>query len=149
MLFSRINKTDPEKVCAVVQAGEALLAGRPVCYHWTGTSDGKIGWLADAATDATMTIGLADAAIAINAYGLVQVYGYRSDAQLLCASNVATNCGAILAVGSASSGYLYMSASVGAATALQPNFVLAMSASSTSTDISATLFTGGVFIRCM
>lgn len=149
MLFSRINKTDPEKVFIVVKAGEALLQGRPVCYHWTGTDDGKVGWLCDSAADCVAAIGLADAAIAANAYGLVQCYGYRSDAQLLCGSNVATNCQAVLNVASASSGYLNMSVSIGAATAVQPSFILAMSASSTSTDISATLFTGGVFIRCM
>jgi hypothetical protein len=149
MLFSRINKSDAEKVWVSVQSGEALLQGRPVVYHWTGTSDGKIGWLADAAYDGTGVIGLADAAIALGAYGLVQVYGYRSDAQLLCASDAATNCGAVLAVGSASSGYLYMSVSLGAATGVQPSFILAHSVALSSTSVSATLTTGGVFIRCM
>ena len=149
MIFSRINKTDPEKIWVSVQAGEALLQGRPVVYHWTGTSDGKIGWLADAAYDGTGVIGLADAAIAINAYGLVQCYGYRSDAQLVCASDAATNCGAIMAVASASSGYLYMSVSIGAATGVQPSFILGHSVALSSTSVSATLTTGGVFIRCM
>lgn len=146
MIFTRINRTDPEKIWMCVQAGEALLIGRPVALHFSGTSDGKMGYLADAATDATLVVGLADKAIAANDYGLVQCYGYRSDAQVINASDAAADCGAIMAVGSASSGYLYMSVSVGAATALQPNFVLALSASKTT---STTLYTGGVFIRCM
>jgi hypothetical protein len=146
MLFSRINKTDPEKVCVVVKAGEALLVGRPVCYHWTGTDDGKIAWLCDAATDQSMCIGLADAAIAANAYGLVQCYGYRSDAQMIFGTSAQTNCGAIMDVGSGSSGYLYMLSSAGAAAAVFTPFTLALSASTTAT---AGLVTGGVFIRCM
>jgi hypothetical protein len=146
MLFSRINKTDPEKVFIVVKAGEALLQGRPVCYHWTGTDDGKIGWLADAATDGPLVVGLADAAIASGAYGLVQCYGYRSDAQMIMASDAAANCGAVMAVASASSGHLYMLSSLGAAAAVFTPFTLALSASQTTT---AGLITGGILIRCM
>lgn len=146
MIFSRVNRTDPEKVFMCVKAGEALLIGRPVCLHFNGTDDGKVGYLADAATDGTLVVGLADKAIASGDYGLVQCYGYRSDAQVINASDAAADCGAIMAVGSASSGYLYMSASVGAATAAQPQFVLALSASKTT---STALYTGGVFIRCM
>ncbi len=146
MLFPRINRTEPEKVYMCVKAGEALLQGRPVCLHFSGTDDGKLGYTADAATDGTLVVGLADKAVASGDYGLVQCYGYRSDAQLVNASDAAANCGAILAVGSGSSGHLYMSVSVGAATAVQPAFALALSASKTT---SATLYTGGVFIRCM
>lgn len=146
MLFPRLNRTEPEKVWMCVKAGEALLIGRPVCLHFNGTDDGKVGYTADAATDATLVVGLADKAIASGDYGLVQCYGFRSDAQIINASDAAADCGAVLAVGSASSGYLYMSVSAGAATALQPNFVLALSASKTT---STTLYTGGVFIRCM
>jgi hypothetical protein len=146
MLFTRLNRTDPEKVFMNVKAGEALLIGRPVALHFSGTDDGKAGYLADAATDGTLVVGLADKAIASGAYGLVQCYGYRSDAQIINASDAAANCGAIMAIGSASSGHLYMSVSVGAATADQPAFVLALSASKTT---STTLYTGGVFIRCM
>ncbi|HBH13814.1 MAG TPA: hypothetical protein DDX29_12005 [Clostridiales bacterium] len=146
MLFSRLNRTDPEKVFISVKAGEALLIGRPVCLHFNGTDDGKVGYLADAATDGTLVVGLADKAIASGSYGLVQCYGYRSDAQIINASDAAADCGAVMAVGSASSGHLYMSVSVGAASGIQPNFVLALSASKTT---STTLYTGGVFIRCM
>jgi hypothetical protein len=146
MLFSRINRSDPEKIFMSVKAGEALLAGRPVCLHFNGTDDGKVGYLADAATDGTLVVGLADKAIPSGDYGLVQCYGYRGDAQVVNASDAALDCGAILAVGSGSSGHLYMSVSVGAATAAQPPFVLAGSASKTT---STTLYATGVFIRCM
>lgn len=146
MLFSRINRSNPEKIYLVVKAEEALLKGRPVCMHFTGTDDGLLAATANAATDATMVVGLADAAIASGDYGLVQCYGYRSDAQCINGSDAAAACGAIMAVGSASSGYLYMSVSLGAATAIQPAFVMANTASKTT---SATLYEQSVFIRCM
>jgi hypothetical protein len=146
MIFPRLNRTEPEKIWMCVKAAEALLIGRPVALHFTGTDDGKLGYLADAAADGPLVVGLADKAIASGDYGLVQCYGFRSDAQMILASDAAVSCGAVMAVGSASSGYLYMSVSVGAATGDQPSFVLALSASKTT---SATLFTGGVFIRCM
>ena len=146
MLFSRINRTDPEKVFIAVKAGEALIAGRPVCMHFNGTDDGKVGYLADAATDYTLVVGLADKAIASGDYGLVQCYGFRSDAFMYLGSDAAADCGAVLAVASASSGFLSMSVSVGAITAMNPMFVFAHSVSKTTTTA---LWQGGVFIRCM
>jgi hypothetical protein len=146
MLFPRINRTDPEKIWMCVKAGEALLIGRPVALHFNGTDDGKMGYTADAAADGTLVVGLADKAIASGDYGLVQCYGFRSDAQLYLGSNGSVDCGGILAVASASSGFLSMSVSIGAISADQPPFVLALSASQTS---SSGLVTGGVFIRCM
>lgn len=146
MLFSRVVRTEPEKVFIVMKAVEALLIGRPVSVQFTGTDDGKLGYLADAAADGPTVVGLADKNIGAGDYGLVQCYGYRSDAQIINASDIATSAGAIMAVGSASSGYLYVSVSIGAATALQPPFLWAHSASKTT---STTLWTAGVFIRCM
>jgi len=146
MLFSRINRTEPERVTVIVKAGEALLDGRPVCYHFDGTGDGKDGFLANAVTDATMVIGLADEAIASGEYGRVLAYGLKTNAQILGDSDFAVNCGAQFAVEEGSSGYLIMGASVGAATAVQPNFVYGHSASLTS---SAALRAAGVFVRCL
>ena len=146
MLFSRINKVDPEKVFIVVQAGEALLQGRPVCYHWTGTSDGKIGWLADEATDQQTVVGLADAAIASGAYGLVQCYGYRSDGQVMLSTTIALNNGAALNIASVSSGCLSCAVTIAAAGGAFLPFVLAASATMASTATPAAM---GVFIRCM
>ena len=147
MLFQRINRTDPEKIYMIVKAdGGGLMVGRPVCFHFTGTDDGLLGSLADAPTDGTSVVGIANAAIAAGDYGLVQCYGYRTDCQFLGASNFAADCGAIMAVASASSGFLSQSVSLGAITGVQPSFVYAISA---STALSAGLQTGAMFIRCM
>jgi hypothetical protein len=146
MIFPRLNRTEPEKVWMCVKAGEALLAGFPVCLQFTGTDDGKIGMQPDAAVDGTRVIGVADKAIASGEYGLVQCYGFRSDAQVTGGSAFAANCGAALGVGSESSGFFSMVASVGAITTVQPNFVYAHSVSKASTSA---VYTVGIFIRCM
>ncbi len=145
MLFSRINKTDPEKVFIVVKAGEALVAGKPVTYHFSGTDDGKLAYLSNAAADHSLMLGIADAAIASGAYGLVQCYGFRSDAYVILATSQTTNTGGVLDVTSLSSGALYLLASVGAAAVAWTPFTLAISASSTTTAEAAM----GVFIQCM
>ena len=144
MLFSRINKTDPEKVFVVVKAGEALVAGKPVCYHFNGTDDGKVGYLANAATD-RVVVGIADAAIASGAYGLVQCYGFRSDAYVILATSQNVDVGGSLDITSLSSGALYLLTSIGAAADPFRPFQLAISASSTTCAESVM----GVFIRCM
>jgi hypothetical protein len=146
MLLQRINRTNPEKVWILVKAEEALVADRPVCLHFTGTDDGLLAATADAATDGTKVVGIADAAVVLGQFGLVQCYGYRATASVINASDAAADCGAQLAVGSASSGYLYMSVSLGAATGVQPNFILANSASKTTSN---TIYSSQIFIRCM
>lgn len=150
MLFQRINRSDPEKVFLVVKAGEDLKSGRPVCMHFSGTDDGLVGWLANAASDVSAVVGIADADITSGEYGLVQCYGYRSAAKAICASNFTIANLAIMVPHSTGSGLLSMSASIGASTVAQPSFIAAVSASSVSSDVSAT---GGtdlpVFIRCM
>ena len=146
MLIARINREDPEKVLIIVKAAELLPDGRPVCYHFDGTGDGKDAYLADAATDGTLVVGLADEAIASGKYGKVMVYGLKTNAQAYGASNFAANCGAIFGIDSKSSGCLLQSVSLGAATAVQPNFVYAHSA---SLALSAGLRELGVYVRCL
>ena len=146
MLFQRINRSDPEKIFMVTKAGEALLAGRPVALHFSGTDDGLIGWLADAAADGSAVVGIADAAIASGEYGLVQIYGFRSSAKVLGASNFSVTQHDILCVMSASSGGLSQSVSIGAATAMAPMFIAAGSASSA---LSAAYRDMAIFIRCL
>jgi hypothetical protein len=147
MLFQRINRTDPEKVFIVMKAGEALLQGRPVAIQSTGADEGITGMLADAATDGSAVLGIAHTAIASGEFGLVQVYGYRTDGVvLISASNLTILNNAVYCVASASSGFLSMSVSAGAATAVQPNFVGQATVSLAS---STGLQTSAVFIRCM
>jgi len=151
MLFQRINRTDPEKVFIIVKAQEALSVGRPVCLHFTGTDDGLLGALCNAAADCTAVIGIANTNIAADEYGLVQVYGFRSDGKVSCGTTAAAGGnGAILSPNTGSTaGLLYMSASVGAATAVQPTFLLAASASAATTASTDASGSVGIFIRAM
>ena len=146
MQFARINRAEPERVTIIVKAAEALLDGRPVCYHFDGTNDGKDAYLCNEAADGTLVIGLADEAIASGAYGRVLVYGLKTNAQAYADQAGVLNCGAAFAVVHGSSGCLHMSASLGAATARQPNFVFA---NSVSMAFSAGLRDTGIFVRCM
>lgn len=149
MLMQRINRSDPEKIFCVVKAGEALKSGRPVCLHFDGTDDGLDAFLANAAADATTVIGLADADIASGEYGLVQVYGYRSSAVVHAKSDLSVDNHAIMAVASALSGYLSLSVSVGAQSALPGMFICAVSASIADTTTTSDTTTAPVFIRCL
>lgn len=146
MLFQRINRSDPEKVFLVVKAGENLLVGRPVCFHFTGTDDGLNAMRCDAAVQCAMGIGIADADIASGAYGLVQCYGFRSDVYTVNASTESNNSAGMYGLDSASSGHLVqISSSMGELTQL-PNFMGAHSISLASTN--AVRLTG-IFIRCL
>ena len=146
MLFAKINRTEPERILMIVKAAEALLDGRPVCYHFDGTNDGKDAYLANEATDGTLVVGLADEAVASGAYGRILAYGLKTNAQAYGASNFAANCGAIFGIDSKSSGCLCQSVSLGAATAVQPNFVYGHSV---SLALSSGLRAMGVYVRCM
>ena len=89
MIFKRLNRTSPEQVFAVFKAGEASIAADDVVsLSVTGgaaTPDGiTIEQPTGSATVATNAcVGVADAAIANGAYGLVQIYGYRSTSRVL------------------------------------------------------------------
>jgi len=146
MLFSRINRSDPEKVFLVVKAGENLLQSRPVCFHFDGTDDGLDAFTADAEVDSMYVVGIADAAIASGDYGLVQCYGFRSDVYTINGSTESNNSGGMYGIDSASSGHLkQISSSMGELTQL-PNFAGAHSISLASTN--AVRLTG-IFMRCM
>lgn len=89
MIFKRLNRTSPEQVFAVFKANEASIsADDVVALSVTGgaaTPDG-VGIeqpTGSAAIATNMTVGVADAAIANGAYGLVQIYGYRSTSRVL------------------------------------------------------------------
>ena len=80
MMFQRVNRTDPEKIFVVVQNNEgASLAANSTCALETASA--SIDGLKVRQPDTGLTfsfIGIVDAAIADQAYGLVQIYGYRS-----------------------------------------------------------------------
>ena len=79
MLFKRISRTTPEAVYVVAQnvAGATLTAGYS-CVWDTGASANGVRVTQAATNTVGCFAGVADSDIANNAYGLIQVYGYRA-----------------------------------------------------------------------
>jgi len=83
MLFKRISRSDPEKVFVVVYNSydtAALSNGQAVIWDFAGDADG-VGVTMPSAIATNLGLaaaGIVAEAIAINEYGLVQVYGYHS-----------------------------------------------------------------------
>ncbi len=82
MIWQRVNRSDPEKIFIVVQnvAGGTLTAGYS-CVWDVSAPDGVRVTQAVTATLGAYA-GIADADIANNGYGLIQVFGYRSSAYI-------------------------------------------------------------------
>lgn len=79
MLFKRISRSNAETVFIVCKnvSGTSLTAGYNVVFDVGGSVDG-VRVTQASSTDLQAYAGVADATIANNAYGLVQVYGYRA-----------------------------------------------------------------------
>ena len=80
MLFKRVNRTDPEQIFVVVFNNEgATLSANNTCQLEMASAsvDGVKARQPDTG-NLFAFIGIVDAAIVDQAYGLVQVYGYRS-----------------------------------------------------------------------
>lgn len=83
MLFSRVNRSDPERVFIVVKnsySTASLSNGQAVQWDFNTDIDGVGVTIPTArATNAGMAFaGIAAETIAAGAYGLIQVYGYHS-----------------------------------------------------------------------
>lgn len=153
MLWQRVNRTDPEKIFIVVRASEALSKDDACIWETASASvDGVRARLPDT-SHAGSVVGIVDAAISDTAYGLVQVYGYRSTSRVF-QTNTSQDTGAFL---EASLGAAHVSSYASSQTAASnttvsithrpgPYFVLAetIASSSASATISAKLF-----IRCL
>lgn len=145
MLFKRLNRSDAERIFAIFQANVAGVAANDVVILETNSAsvDGVKVIQAGAGITNNATVGIADAAIANGAYGLVQIYGYRSTSRIELS-------GATLALGSPlgvkpSSDVLLTVASV--SPAFLPAFVLLETLSSTAAATAEG--TAKIFIRCM
>lgn len=81
MLFKRVSRTYPEQIFIVVKnvSGGTLTAGYWAAWDTGASADGVRVTQVATATLAAMA-GVADADIANNDYGLLQVYGFRSSA---------------------------------------------------------------------
>ena len=79
MLFKRVSRTSAEQVFMVVQnvCGSTMTAGY-ACVFDCGASVNGVRVTKPETTDMQAFAGIVDADIANSAYGLVQVYGYRS-----------------------------------------------------------------------
>ncbi len=145
MLFKRLNRTDAERVFSVFQANAAGVAANDVVgLETTAASvDGVKVIQVGAGILGNITVGIADAAIANGAYGLVQIYGYRSTSRIEMS-------GSTLAIGAPlgvkpSSDVLLTVASL--SPAFLPSFVLLETLSSTAAATAEG--TAKIFIRCM
>ena len=84
MLFKRLNRTDAERVFSVFQANVANIAADDVVQlEMTAASVDGVKIVQPTSAQLNGTVGIADAAIANGAYGLVQIYGYRSTSRIL------------------------------------------------------------------
>ena len=83
MLFQRVNRTDPEKIFIVVKnsySTATLTNGQAVRWDYTTDKDG-VGVTkptANAVSHGVSIAGIVAESIGIDAYGLIQVYGYHS-----------------------------------------------------------------------
>src|SRR6266545_481822 len=91
MLFPRLNRDIPERVFIVVENNEGgTMAANATCQlDLTSEVDGvKARYVDDGQQYAFL--GIVDAAIADNEWGLVQVYGYRSTTNVQHLAQVGT-----------------------------------------------------------
>ena len=128
MIFKRVNRTDAESVFIVMSANESGVAADDVVQlELTAASVNGVLVVQPNTGELNATVGIADAAIGSGAYGLVQIYGYRSTSRVLQTGTSLTLGVALGPV--AGSDMLATAASVGPGAYL-PAFVLLESAAS-------------------
>ena len=86
MLFKRISRASAETVFVVVKnvSGGTLTANYSCCWDVSAADGVRV--TQPAVLTQVCYAGVADADIANNAYGLIQVYGYRSNAYITYSS---------------------------------------------------------------
>ena len=147
MLFKRLNRDQPEQVFVVVEnnEGSPIVANQTVQIDHTTDVDGVKS--RDMDTGALFAFqGVADADIADNAFGLVQVYGYRSSSQLLLTDT--TQAAGLPLVPVAAQEYfasVVSSTASNAAVTLQPVFAVLLESHTTGTGtVSKKIFIRGM-----
>lgn len=85
MIFKRVNRSEPEQVFIVVLANEGAALNKDQTVQWETASASVDGVrVRDMDTGNLWAFaGVVDAAIADGAYGLIQIYGYRSTSSIL------------------------------------------------------------------
>jgi hypothetical protein len=145
MIFKRLNRTSPEQVYAVFKnnEGSAFTANQVVQLDMTSSVDG-VNIVEPNASELNAVVGILDAALANGAYGLVQIYGYRSQANIeLSGSSIAVGNALLPRAGSKLLAY---GGNLVPASGLFSGFFAAESQVSTA---GAGTINGKVFIRMM
>lgn len=100
MIFKQSNRTDAEQVFVVVRniTGATVSAGVPVEWDVVTSTDGNAVTQCKSGTGslAGLFAGITDASMADSAYGLVQVYGFRTSAYYSGNSGTASNPGTFI-----------------------------------------------------
>lgn len=143
MQFAQILRSDPEKVFAQVRniTGTTVSAGIPVEWDVVTATDGNAVTAAKSGSLAGLFAGVTDASMADSAYGLIQVYGFRTSAYVSAAS-AGTNPGSFLVP----AGGIFVDSTLSAATTSGHIFVSLME---TSTASAAAGTNKNIFIRAM
>jgi len=145
MLFKRVSRAAAEQVFIVVQnvSGGTLTAGYSCCWELTSPDGVRVTQPATAFLQAYA--GVADADIANNGYGLIQVYGYRSSAYILRSSEAATAAGVSLCPVTGNWGLSPIGGAVSSGDAKSFAFVCEAVTSSSGTSYT----TAKVFLRAL
>ena len=100
MIFKRVGRTSAEKIFMVVQnvSGSTITAGYSCVFDVGANVDG-VRVTQASTTDVQAYAGVADADIANNAYGLVQVYGYNASIYIYSSTGSSVSGDNLVAVG--------------------------------------------------
>lgn len=150
MIFQRVNRTDPERVFVVMRnnEGATINANQTVQLELASASIDGVRVRDMDTGNLHAFVGVADAAIADGAYGLIQVYGYRSTS-ILFQTNTSVDTGVVL-IPVAAQDYLDSVATTVASNTtitLQPIFAF-LGESIASSSASATI-SKKIFIRAL
>jgi len=142
MIFQRINKTDAERVFAVVYnvMGAVQTAGHAMVLD-TATFDG-LRVAKPATATLSLLVGIANQNIADSAYGVAQLYGYCPAASVMNHTTQAIAAGDILIPVDGQSYLARSGASDG-----KTGFVIAGQSFATATTVGAANKTA--FLRCL
>ena len=145
MLFKRISRTAPEQIFVVVKnvSGGTLTSGYSCAWDLSAVDGVRVTQAATAFLQAYA--GVADADIANNDYGLIQVYGYRSSAYISRSTEAATAAGVTLEVLTGNWGL----SPVGGAVSLGISKSFAFLCEAVTSSASASYTTAKVFIRAL
>ena len=150
MIFKRLNRTDPEQVFIVVLAneGSALTINQSVQWEVASASVDGVRVRQPDTGNLFAYAGVVDAAIADGAYGLIQIYGYRSGS-IVFQTNTSIDTGALL-VPVAGQNYFNTVASTTASNATVTNQPVYACLLESITDATASgTVSRKVFIRAM